>query len=49
MDFQKIISLVTTYAVPALIALVILFIGFRLARAIALKAENVHAHPLQAL
>lgn len=41
MDFQKIISLVTTYAVPALIALVILFIGFRLARAIALKAENV--------
>ena len=41
MDFQKIISLVTTYAVPALIALVILFIGFRLARAIASKAEKV--------
>ncbi len=39
MDFQKIISLVTTYAVPALIALAILVIGFRIARAVASKSE----------
>ena len=40
MDSQKIISLVTTYAVPVLIALAILFIGFRIARAVALKSET---------
>lgn len=40
MTLDKILSLVATYAVPALIALVILFIGFRIARVIASKAEG---------
>ncbi len=40
MNLDKILSLVGTYAVPAFIALVILFIGFRIARAIASKAEG---------
>jgi len=40
MDLDRILSLVTTYAVPALIALLILWIGFRIAKAIASKAEG---------
>lgn len=40
MDFEKIVPLVTTYAVPALIALLICLIGFRIARAVATKAES---------
>lgn len=41
MNTDKILSLAATYAVPALIALVILLIGFRIARGIAAKAEGV--------
>jgi small conductance mechanosensitive channel len=39
-DPHKIISLVTTYAVPALIALIILWVGFGAARVVASKAEG---------
>ena len=41
MDLDSILSLAAAYAVPALIALVILWIGFRIARAIASKLEGV--------
>ena len=40
MDLEKIIPLVISFAVPVLIALVILVIGLRLARSIASKAEG---------
>lgn len=39
MDLDRLLSLATTYALPALIALVILFVGSRIARFIASKAE----------
>ena len=40
MSADKIVSLVTTYAVPALIALIILWVGFGAARVVASKAEG---------
>jgi small conductance mechanosensitive channel len=40
MSADKIVSLVTTYAVPALIALIILWAGFGAARVVASKAEG---------
>jgi len=40
MDLDKILSLVLTYAVPGLIALLILWIGFKIARSIGSKAEG---------
>lgn len=39
MDSEKIISLVTTYAVPAVIALLIFILGSRIAKAIGSRAE----------
>jgi small conductance mechanosensitive channel len=41
MSADRILSLVTTYALPALIALIVLWIGFRIARAVASKLEGV--------
>jgi len=40
MDLDKILSLVSTYAVPAILALLILWIGFKIARSIGSKAEG---------
>jgi len=40
MDLEKLLPLVAKYAVPGLIALVVLWIGFKIARAIANKAEG---------
>jgi len=41
MDLDKSLSLAASYAVPALIALILLWIGFRIARGIASKLEGV--------
>jgi len=40
MDLEKLLPLVAKYAVPGLIALIVLWIGFKIARAIANKAEG---------
>ena len=40
MDLEKIVPLVAAYAVPVLIALIILFIGSRIAKSVASKSEG---------
>lgn len=40
MDMDRLVSLATTYVVPALIALIILFVGSRIAHAAASKSEG---------
>lgn len=41
MDLEKIVPVIAAYALPALIALVILLIGSRIARSIAAKSEGI--------